>query len=184
MPRSKLPRKVLCFIFYLYTWDSEKKHKDHIIRKYYYLFSFGDLLAIYFFIIHTLEFSIKKTNGILKLETQWFTFFLCVGKLDMLWLFFIRIHSFTSFIECLQLLIYKQTNKQKSTRDLFWIVGKIVQITFLTIILQLNFSILIFVDVVLNSFFCIVPSNITMCQILQLSLATLISNDYLKEQRK
>ena len=41
-----------------------------------------------------------------------------------------------------------------------------------------------FVGFVLHSFFHIVPSNITMCQILQLSLATLISNDYLKEQRK
>ena len=87
-------------------------HKDHIIIKYYSLFSFGDLLAIYFFIIHILEFSIKKTNGILKLETQWFTFFLYFGKLDRLRLFFIGIHSFASFTEWLRLLVYKQTNKQ------------------------------------------------------------------------
>jgi len=100
-----------CVLSFIFNLRIRKKHKDYIIRKYYYLFSFGHLLAIYFFIINILEFSIKKTNGILKLETQWFTFFLCVGKLDMLWLFFIRIFSFTSYMECLQLLIYKQTNK-------------------------------------------------------------------------
>ena len=41
---------VLCFIFYFLGFRIRKMHKDHIIIKYYSLFSFGDLLAIYFFI--------------------------------------------------------------------------------------------------------------------------------------
>ena len=47
----------------------------------------------------------------------------------------------------------------------------------------INFSIMIFVDVILRSFFRTVLITITISQILQLSFATLISNDYLKKRR-
>ena len=61
-----------CVLSFIFNLRIRKKHKDHIIRKYYYLFSFGDLLAIYFFIIHRFyqNFPSKKINGILKLESS------------------------------------------------------------------------------------------------------------------
>ena len=61
---------VLCFIFYLYTWDSEKAQKSHYLKILLSLFIWWCLVYLFFHKHRFYQNFIKKTNSILRLETS------------------------------------------------------------------------------------------------------------------
>ena len=156
----------MCVIFY-FTGQEIGKQRDCIIKKFNYHFSFGDLLAIY--LCHNIQKSYQNfhfENQRLSGSPSAYAPKNRIGFGFSHWHTFFRIFYGMSWV-----LSNKQT--RESWRS---IVNsqKHVQITFQTIIPQLIFSILIFIDFCSSFILCIVPIAITMCRILQLSLSTLI----------